>query len=155
MGRRTRVERHLSDQELAAALAEADEPRFVRRLCFISNLYAGDSIEDAAARVRVAQSTGSRWLARWNDDGLADLRPGFGGGRPPKLFPEQREALVAIPEAEQPWSTADVQQLIKDRFDIDYTTGHVSRLLRSFGMRYAKPRTQDPESAECCRRSTP
>ncbi|MHC1582038.1 MAG: winged helix-turn-helix domain-containing protein [Candidatus Syntropharchaeia archaeon] len=44
-----------------------------------------------------------------------------------------------------------VKELIKNRFGVEYSLRHVSRILRSLGMKYAKPYQYDyrkPENAE-------
>ncbi|MBO8183493.1 MAG: transposase [Archaeoglobus sp.] len=49
------------------------------------------------------------------------------------------------------WTTKDVRESIKDKFGVEYSQRHVSRLLRSMGMKYSKPYQQDyrkPENAE-------
>ncbi len=109
--RRFDVEEHLSEEELDTAINEAqkaDETRLVRRLCFVKNLYAGDLLEEAAKRVGVSQANSSRWAHAWNDDGVDGLRPSFGGGRPPKLTPEQFDELCDILEEEQPWTLQEI-----------------------------------------------
>ena len=142
------VKKHLSVAELDAAIDEAqkaDETRLVRRLCLIKNLYAGDSITEAATRVGVAQPTASRWTDRWNTHGIDGLRPDFAGGRPPKLTEEEQEQLCAVLEANQPLTTAHVHRLIEDGFDVSYSQRHVSRLLKKLGMKYAIPRPESPD----------
>lgn len=89
--RRAHVEWHLSDEELRDAIKKADDQRVVRRLCFVRNLSAEDTIEDAAWRVGATQGSGSQWLERWNEDGQDGLIPSFGGGQPPKLSTNKHE----------------------------------------------------------------
>ena len=142
------VKKHLSEAELDAAIDDAqkaDETRLVRRLCLIKNLYAGDSITEAATRVGVAQPTASRWTGRWNTHGVDGLRPDFGGGRPPKLSEQEQDQLCAVLEAHQPLPTTHVQRLIEDGFDVSYSQRHVSRLLKKLGMKYAIPRPKSPD----------
>ena len=82
------IKHHLSPEEIDEAINEAqqaDEARLIRRLNCIKNLYAGDTLAEAAWRVGVDESAVSRWTDAWNDDGIDGLRPSFGGGRPPKL----------------------------------------------------------------------
>jgi len=79
------VERHLSVGRLRDAFNEADDKRVFRRLCFVSNLYEGDTLKQATRRVGANRSIGSEWFTRWNKDGPAGLEPRFGSGRPPKL----------------------------------------------------------------------
>ena len=142
------VKKHLSGEELDAVIDEAqkaDETRLVRRLCLIKNLYAGDSITEAATRVGVAQPTASRWTGRWNTHGVDGLRPDFGGGRPPKLSEQEQDQLCEVLEANQPLPTTHVQRLIEEGFDVSYSQRHVSRLLKKLGMKYAIPRPESPD----------
>ena len=139
--------RHLTETELDQAVEDtqkADETRLVRRLCFVKNLYHGDTRMEAGDRVGISRSTTGRWASAWNDGGVEGLRPRFGGGRPPKLTPVQFDELCDILEADQPWTPQQIHALIEDRYNVSYHPAHLSRKLRSVGMRYAKPRPMDP-----------
>ena len=145
--RRGLLVKHLSETELDHAIEEAqkaDETRLVRRLCFIKNLYQGDTRMEAGDRVGISRSTTRRWASAWNEGGVAQLRPRFGGGRPPKLTPQQWEELCEILEEGQPWTPKQIHALIKDRYNVTYHPAHLSRKLREAGMNYAKPRPMDP-----------
>ena len=149
--RRKEIERHLSPEEIDEAINDAqkaDEARLVRRLTCIKNLYAGDTLKQAAWRVGVDESTVSEWSDDWNDHGLEGLRPSFGGGRPPKLSKQQSERLKRVLEEYQPWTTTEIKILIEDAFDVSYSQRHISRLLRKFGMNYAIPRPESPDRPE-------
>lgn len=142
---RAHVEQHLTDEELRDAIKKADDRRVVRRLCFVRNLSAGDTIEEAAWRVGATQGIGSEWLKRWNKQGPRGLVPRFGGGPPPKLSHQQSRDLQRLLEEGQPWTTNEVTQLIEDEFGVSYHPGHVQRLLRNtYGMSYAIPRPEMP-----------
>ena len=144
---RGQVVRHLSEAELDQAIQEAqkaDETRLVRRLCFIKNLYQGDTRKQAGRRVGISRSTTRRWARAWNDGSVDGLRPGFGGGRPPKLSPEQFDELCAILADGQPWTPTQIHALIEDCYGVTYHPAHLSRKLRAAGMNYAKPRPMDP-----------
>jgi len=139
--------KHLSEEELEQAIKDAqkaDETRLVRRLCFIKNLYQGDTREQAGRRVGISRSTTRRWASAWNDGGVEGLRPRFGGGRPPKLTPQQWDELCTILEESQPWTPKQIHALIEDRYNVTYHPAHLSRKLREAGMNYAKPRPMDP-----------
>lgn len=145
------VAHHLTDNELADAIDDAQKagnPYLVRRLIFIKNLYAGDSITEAADRVGVTQPTGSRWADAWNDDGVAGLAPEFGGGRPPKLDQEQRERLATVLERHQPLTTQQIHQLLEEGFDVSYSQRHLARFLKDLGLNYAIPRPKEPEQPD-------
>ena len=55
--RRIEIVRHLSEEDLARLLSEADDDKIVRRFTFVKNLYDGDTLEEAANRVGKSQST--------------------------------------------------------------------------------------------------
>lgn len=142
------VEEHLNESELDEAIDKAqsnERPRLVRRLCLIENLYAGDSVTEAASRVGVTQPTASRWTDRWNEHGVDGLRPDFGGGRPPKLSQREREQLQEVLNRHQPLTTEHVHQLIEEGFGVSYSRRHVPRLLDKLGIRDAVPRPGAPE----------
>lgn len=142
---RAHVKQHLTEEELRDAIKKADDRRVVRRLCFVRNLSAGDTIEMAAWRVGASQGIGSEWLTRWNDDGPAGLIPRFGGGRPPKLTHQESRDLQRLLEEGQPWTSNEITQLTEDEFDVSYHPGHVQRMLRhTYGMSYAIPRPETP-----------
>ena len=144
---RGQLEKHLSDEELDQAITDAqnaDETRLVRRLCYIKNLYHGDTREDAGKRVGISRSTTRRWVRAWNDGGVDGLRPNFGGGRPPKLTAAEFDELCVILEDGQPWTPREIHALIEDRYGVTYHPAHLSRKLREAGMNYAKPRPMDP-----------
>lgn len=147
--RRAVVERHLSDDELRLEIKKADDAKVVRRLCFISNLYTGDTIKGAATRVGASRGIGSQWLERWNQYGPVGLIPRFGGGRPPKHSHQQSRDLQRLLEEGQPWTTGEITRLIEDEFGVSYHPGHVRRLCRSvYGMSYAIPRPETPSRPE-------
>lgn len=145
-GRPLAVDRLLTEEELDEAIAQATqagEARLVQRLCFVANCYRGDSATDAARRVGVSSSTGSRWVTRWNDAGVDGLRPDYGGGRPSKLDAAARERLRERLRADDPWTTAAVRELLREEFDVAYAPGYLPRLLRSLGFAYRDPETVD------------
>jgi transposase len=144
-GRRKEIIRHLTEEELTEELREADDPKIVRRLSFVKNLYRGDTLEEAADRVGKSQPTGVRWAERWNEGGLEALEPDYGDGRPPKLDEDEQEQLKELLEEGQPWRTQEILHLIEEEFDVSYHPNYIHELLRSFDMNYAKPRPKRPE----------
>ena len=142
--------RHLSEDQLDRAINEAqktDETRLVRRLCFVKNLYLGDTTKLAARRVGVSRHTGDRWLAGWNEESVDGLRPSFAGGRPAKLSPDQFEEFFTLLEDGQPWTPQEINDLLLNRYGVTYDRAHLARILRADGMQYAKPRPMDPRQS--------
>lgn len=145
MDRRKNIERHLTEEQLDEQLNQTDDPELLQRLIFVKNLYAGDTLGEAAGRVGRSQPTGGRWAQRWNDGGVEGLAPEWGDGRPSKLSDAERQRLRELLEEDQPWTTQEVLHLIEEEFDVSYHPNYIYELLRSFDMHYAKPRPRRPE----------
>jgi transposase len=111
--RRKEIERHLTEAELDEKLEETTDPKLLQRLYFLKNLYAGDTLGDAARRVGKSQPTGVRWANRWNEDGLDGLAPDWGDGRPPKLDAADQARLRELLQEDGPWTTQEIRHLIE------------------------------------------
>lgn len=154
MGRKRvyKVVKHIPAEELDRRIKKLEkDTRVLQRLYFIRHLYRGMSVEEAAELVGVTKATGYSWLKMWNSRGYEGLIPEFGGGRPAKLTKEQKERLREMLKERDSWTTKEVQELIEAEFGIKYSSWQVRRILRSFGMKYAKPYQKDyrrPENAE-------
>ena len=145
------VVKHLSERELETLIKLEKSKRFAERLIFIRSLYAGEEVETAAKKLGRCRATGYLWLKRWNTHGLEGLKPMFGGGRPSKLTSTERVELKQKLQDRSYWTTREVRELIHDEFGKDYSTDSVRRIMRSLGMRYAKPYPRDyrrPDDAE-------
>lgn len=105
--RRGDLGRHLSEEELDRLLDEEDDPKIIKRFSFVKRLYKGATYEETADDVGKSASTGSRWERRWNDGGLGQLTPNFGGGRPLKLGDEEQERLLGLLREGQPWKAQE------------------------------------------------
>lgn len=146
--RRKEIKRHLTEDELDEKIVEVDDEHILRRLIFIKSLYRGDTLEEAAERVGRSDATGSRWANQWNEGGLAELAPDFGGGRPPKLDDAERERFLEFLAADEPWTSQEIRYLLDEEFDVTYHPAYLSEFLRSLGLTYAKPRPQRPSRPE-------
>lgn len=127
------------------------DARLFERLLFIKYLYEGDTVPEACDRLEIVKATGYDWLERWNADGIDGLRPAFGGGRPSKLTDNELDELKELLEERDDWTTREVHQLIRDRFDVEYTERNVYKILRKLGMTFSKPYQSDyrrPDDAE-------
>jgi len=154
MGRKRvyEVVKHLPAEELDKRIKKLEkDTRVLKRLYFISHLYKGMSVEEAAELVGITKATGYAWLKRWNSSGYVGLIPSFGGGRPSKFTEDQKEELREILKERDSWTTKEVQELIEAKFGVKYSSWQVRRILKSFGMKYAKPYQKDyrkPENAD-------
>jgi transposase len=86
---RLRVVKHISGEDLDRLLNQTDDEKVSKRLTFVKRLYKGATPTEAADDVGKSESTDDRWIHRWNEDGLGQLTPNFGDGRPPKLDEDQ------------------------------------------------------------------
>lgn len=143
--------RHIPADELRKLIRKEKDFHLHERLLFINNLYLGDTVETACERMCISVQTGYNWLDLWNKKGHEGLAPGFGGGRPPNLTDEQKGQLKSQLKSKANWLTQEVWSLIKNGFGVSYSLRHVPRLLRGFGMSYAKPYSLDyrkPDNAD-------
>jgi len=146
--RRKEIKRHLSEEEIDELLREAEDDHRLRRLGFLKNLYQGDSIPEAADREGRSAATGDRWAEAWNEGGLEELMPSFGGGRPPKLDEDEQEELIEMLRDGQPWKSQEIQHLLKEEFGVEYSRNYLGTFLRNLGLSYAKPRPKRPPQTE-------
>ncbi len=142
--RHKEIVRHLSEDDLDRLLAESTDEKMTQRLIFIKRLYKGATLEDAADDVGKSSPTGTRWARRWNQGGLGHLMPNFGGGRPPKLGDEERDELLELLRAGQPWKKQEIQHLINQEFDVEFHPVYLTVFLDELGLSYAIPRTKRP-----------
>ncbi|MFC4987850.1 IS630 family transposase, partial [Saliphagus infecundisoli] len=146
--RRKEIKHHLSEEEIDELLREAEDDHRLRRLGFLKNLYQGDSIPEAADREGRSAATGDRWAEAWNEGGLEELMPSFGGGRPPKLDKDEQEELVEMLREGQPWKSQEIQHLLTEEFGVEYSPNYLGTFLRELGLSYAKPRPKRPSRPE-------
>lgn len=146
--RRKEVTHHLTENEIDELLREADDEHRLRRLGFLKNLYRGDSIPEAADREGRSAATGGRWVDAWNEGGLEELMPSFGGGRPPKLDENEQKEFVEMLRDGQPWKSQEIQDLLREEFGVSYSSNYLGTFLRELGLSYAKPRQKRPHGSE-------
>lgn len=146
--RRKEIEHHLSEEEIDELLREAENEHRLRRLGFLKNLYEGDSIPEAADREGQSATTGGRWVEAWNEGGLEELMPSFGGRPPPKLDEEEQEELLNLLRESQPWKSQEIQHLLAEEFGVTYSPNYLGTFLRELSLSYAKPRPKRPHRSD-------
>lgn len=142
--RRKAIEYHLSEERIDELLREAEDEHRLRRLGFLKNLYRGDSIPEAAEREGRSATTGGRWADAWNEGGLEELMPSFGGGRPPKLDEDEQDELLERLREGHPWTSQEIQGLLKAEFDVEYHPDYLGTFLRNLGVSYVKTGSKRP-----------
>ena len=71
-------------------------------------------------------------------EGLEGLKPSFEGGRPSKLSYEELIELDKIIENTPDLSMKDVQLLIKEKFNVDYSLKQIGVITKKLGYNYSK-----------------
>lgn len=147
-----KVKKWVTAEELKQLIRKKEtDIKVLNRLHFVNYLYGGCTVPEASEKLGITKVTGYIWLKRWNGEGYKGLIPRFAGGRPPKITPEQKEELKEELSKRNNWTTQEVKDLIKERFDVEYSLKQVTIILRSLGMKYGKPYKLDyrrPKNAE-------
>lgn len=112
-----------------------------RRRRALKLLGQGRSLRQVAQLVACAASSVMRWRNSWQQGGDDALRIRPAPGRPHRLDAAQRRQLVLLLRkgarqqgyATDEWTAARVAELIQRRFQVDYHTGHIGRLLNALG----------------------
>ena len=154
MGRKQEkgIIRHIILDDLNKKIKKEEKSvRVLERLYFIRFLYKGDTIKEACEKTDITEPTGYSWLDSWNKRGYTGLIPNFSGGPKAKLGDGEREELKQILGEKDAWTLRDVRELIKEKFNVEYSDMQVWRILKSWNMYHAKPYVLDkrrPDNAE-------
>ena len=149
---RVEIKRQMTVEELDKWIKSLEnDVKVLNRLHFIRNRYMGDSVELAASKSGVTKRVGYIWQKRWNEEGYEGLIPKYGGGRPAQLSDEDKVQLKELLSKRDDWTTKEIKKLIKECFGPDFSEKHVRTILRSLGLKFAKPYPKDyrrPDDAE-------
>jgi putative transposase len=154
MGRKQekQIVKHVTLDELNRIIKKEEiSVRMLERLYFIKFIYKGDTIKQACDKVNITEPTGYSWLKLWNTQGYVGLMPNFSGGPKPKLRESEREEIRQMIGEKDAWTLRELRELIKNKFNVEYSEMQVWRILKSWNMHHAKPYVLDkrrPEDAE-------
>lgn len=128
-----------SADRLRELLAEADDPKAVKRLMVALAYRDGASVPAMSERYGIPRSTLYYWLDRFEERGPAGaIRDEPRPGRPPKLDEADRRALrddldrepAAFGYDATDWTPELVRAHLDDEYGVSYSLGHVRRLRR-------------------------
>jgi len=146
MGRKQEKEivKHVTLNELNKMIKKEEKSvRVLERLYFIKFIYKGDTVKEACEKVDISEPTGYSWLDSWNEQGYEGLVPNFSGGPKPKLVDADREELKRMLAEKDAWTLREVRELIRGKFNVEYSEMQVWRILTSWNMHHAKPYVLD------------
>ena len=127
------VKKNVSIKELDYTIHMLEgQIRLLQRLYFIRFLYKGMGVEDASELIGITKNTGYHWLKKWTEKGQEQLMPNFKGGRHPKLNQSTKEELKIVLKELDIKNSRDVQKLIQEKYNVNYSIWQVRRILNSF-----------------------
>ena len=145
------IERKMDENDLNRLIKSLERStKMLKRLLFVKYRYDGDSVEEASKRIGITKMIGYVWQRRWNNEGYKGLIPRYARKGPSKMSEEQRNLLKEKLKDGQ-YTTAQVMDIIRNEFGIEYTMKQVWVILKKMGMRHAKPYPHDkrrPKDAE-------
>jgi len=106
----------------------------------------GQSVAQVALVLRVYEKTVVTWIREFCCYGLQGAPRTKPTGRPPKLSPPQKAALMTLMDAGPVkagfsgacWRSPMIQQLICERFGVYYNVFYIAQLLKNLGFSYQK-----------------
>lgn len=127
--------------ELHDALEESPTGKAAKRLMIALAYKDGVSVETLSDRYGIPRSTVYYWLDRFEEMSIEEaVRDDDRPGRPPELTAEERDELrddlAQSPQTfgfdAESWSTEMIRDHVAEKHGVEYSEGHIRRLLRSF-----------------------
>ena len=129
--------KNMSEEELDNAIKEyKGNYRCYQRLIAMKLVSMGYSFSKAGRVLLVSYLSVHRWAKACEKSGLIGLMPEFGGGRPPKLTSNMEKKLIKRIESENELSMVDVQHILNDEFNVEFSLPHVCNIVRKLGFDY-------------------
>jgi transposase len=165
MGTAVRLREDFSATDLRLLARQAQDPGQVRRLLALAAVRDGMGRAEAAEIGAMDRQTLRDWVHRFNDKGPGGLINVKSPGASPKLSLEAKQELKCIVESGPDpardgvvrWRCRDLQQIIKERFDVDLSEVSIGRVLKELGFAHVSPRPrhpkQDPQAIEAFKKN--
>lgn len=147
------LEEKITKEELNEEMSRYVGPyRYYQRLIAIKSIMDGNTIKATSDLLNLSYQTVHRWAKTCEEEGLEGLKPSFGGGRPSKLSYEELIKLDKIIENTPNLSMKDVQLLVKEKFDVDYSLKQIGIITKkNSDMITAKHTRFLKNPPKCCR----
>ena len=156
MGSAVKLRTDYSATRLRQLAKQSKDSNQSRRLLSLAAILDGMSRADAARIGGMDRQTLRDWVHRFNEKGVDGLKDSHGGGQRSRLSPDQKAQLAQIVETGPDpdtdgvvrWRRVDVQNVIKQRFGVDYHERYVGTLLKELGFSHLSGRPQHPRQDE-------
>lgn len=130
------IERKMTQKDLNKKIKDIEkEIKILERLKFINYRYQGLTVNEACEKLNVTKRVGYIWQERWNEEGYNGLIPKYGKGKPSKLTENQRKELKEYLIKNSITDTHEVQQIIKEEYNLEFTKKHVRTILHQLGLK--------------------
>lgn len=130
------IERKMTQKDLNKKIKDIEkEIKILERLKFINYRYQGLTVNKACEKLNVTKRVGYIWQERWNEEGYNGLIPKYGKGKPSKLTENQRKELKEYLIKNSITDTHEVQQIIKEEYNLEFTKKHVRTILHQLGLK--------------------
>ena len=130
------------------------EFKLYRKIQAVRMVKLGETISKTAEYVHVHRNSVGNWLKKYDEQGIDGLKADYSNcGAESKLSDEQlRELYEIIVNSDKRYSIREVRQIIKDKFDVEYSIKQVWVITRKkLGLNYCKPfliYNESPDNAD-------
>ena len=146
------LRRDFSAVELRRLAKKSKHNSQARRLLSLAAVRDGMNRGEAARIGGMDRQTLRDWVHRFNQEGPDGLLDHKAKGGVSRLSPGQRAELVSLVEKGPDrkvdgvvrWRRVDLQNVIKQRFGVDYHERYVGKLLKALGFSHISARPQHP-----------
>jgi putative transposase len=148
-----KIENHLSGKELKDRIKlYKNNCKLYKRFVLINAVRKGKKISEICDILEISEPTGHRWVDDYNEKGPDGLIPKHSNaGRHSKLTDFQFDELKRILENEEYLTVQRTKEIIKNRYNVDYSDSGVKKILDKLEFNHAKPYpkfSKQPDDAE-------
>jgi len=104
-------------------------------------------VGDTAHVERTGRNTPTRWVKRFNAEGIAGFYDRPRPGPSPKMPHDQIDQVLLSPPSgenfkQEAWTNLLLWHALKDNYGVEYSKGHLSRVVKQLEYRHIVPRTE-------------
>lgn len=136
-----KVENHLSKSELEKIIKDfKNNCLMYKRFVFIDTVRDGKKVSEVCNILKISEPTGHKWLDLYNEKGPEGLNPNYQNcGRHSMMSNEQLDEFSRIIENEDYLTVQRAHEIIKTRYNIDYSFQNVKNILSKLDYNKGKP----------------